>query len=73
MYLFRDYPVVCVRTMAKIAREAEACVWNERFFEDIMRSVCIKLIHTNFGLYCIVFRTDSVMFADIFNIFGIKV
>jgi len=33
-----DYPVVCVRTMAKIAREAEACVWNERFFEDIMRS-----------------------------------
>jgi len=24
--------------MAKIAREAEACVWNERFFEDIMRS-----------------------------------
>jgi len=33
-----DYPAICVRTMAKISREAEACVWNERFFEDLMRS-----------------------------------
>jgi len=33
-----DYPAVCVRTMAKISREAEACMWNERFFEDLMRS-----------------------------------
>merc|ERR1719468_292904 len=33
-----DYPAVCVKTMAKISREAEACVWNERFFEDLMRA-----------------------------------
>jgi len=33
-----DYPAICVRTMAKISREAEACVWNERFFEDLMRA-----------------------------------
>jgi len=33
-----DYPAVCVRTMAKISREAEACLWNERVFEDLMRA-----------------------------------
>merc|ERR1719187_2260694 len=33
-----DFPVVCVKTMAKIAKEAESCTWNERIFEDIMRS-----------------------------------
>merc|ERR1711936_1277204 len=33
-----DFPVICVKTMAKIAKEAEACVWNERIFEDMMRT-----------------------------------
>jgi len=33
-----DFPAVCVRTMAKISREAEACIWNERAFEDLMRA-----------------------------------
>jgi len=33
-----DYPAICVKTMAKISKEAEACVWNERFFEDLMRA-----------------------------------
>merc|ERR1711953_464232 len=33
-----DYPVICVKTMAKISKEAEACVWNERMFEDMMRA-----------------------------------
>merc|ERR1712066_935244 len=33
-----DFPVICVKTMAKIAKEAEACIWNERIFEDMMRS-----------------------------------
>merc|ERR1711983_248979 len=33
-----DYPAVCVKTMAKIAKEAEACIWNERTFEDMMRA-----------------------------------
>merc|ERR1712142_443140 len=33
-----DFPAICVKTMAKISREAEACIWNERFFEDLMRS-----------------------------------
>ncbi|XP_023338197.1 pyruvate kinase isoform X3 [Eurytemora carolleeae] len=33
-----DFPSICVQTMAKIAREAEACLWNERFFEDLMRA-----------------------------------
>ena len=34
-----DYPVICVKTMAKISKEAEACIWNERMFEDMMRTV----------------------------------
>jgi len=33
-----DYPLVCVRTMACLAREAEAALWNQRFFEDLMRA-----------------------------------
>ena len=37
--VFSDFPAVCVRTMAKISREAEACIWNERAFEDLMRAV----------------------------------
>ena len=29
-----DYPVICVKTVAKISKEAEACtIWNERIFE----------------------------------------
>merc|ERR1712183_545548 len=33
-----DFPIICVKTMAKIAKEAEACMWNERIFEDMMRT-----------------------------------
>merc|ERR1719414_1806435 len=33
-----DYPVQCIKTMASLAREAEACLWNQRFFEDLMRA-----------------------------------
>jgi len=34
-----DYPQQCIKTMASLAREAEACMWNIRFFEELMRSV----------------------------------
>merc|ERR1711936_619101 len=33
-----DFPIQCIRTMASLSREAEACLWNSRFFEEIMRS-----------------------------------
>merc|ERR1719242_1117712 len=33
-----DFPLQCVKTMAKISKEAESCVWNERAFEDMMRA-----------------------------------
>merc|ERR1712079_624247 len=33
-----DYPVVCVKTMSSLTQEAEACLWNERFFEELMRA-----------------------------------
>merc|ERR1719431_308116 len=41
-----DYPAVCVKTMAKIATEAEACIWNERIFEDMMRTDATKVTDT---------------------------
>ena len=34
-----DYPLHCIRTMGAIAREAEACFNNEKFFEDILAAV----------------------------------
>merc|ERR1712051_557175 len=33
-----DYPIQCIKTMASLSREAEACLWNSRFFEELMRS-----------------------------------
>ena len=34
-----DYPVACIKTMSSLTQEAEACLWNERFFEELMRAV----------------------------------
>merc|ERR1711936_1051570 len=31
-----DYPVQCIKTMSSLTQEAEACLWNERFFEELM-------------------------------------
>merc|ERR1712213_174114 len=33
-----DYPLHCIQTMANLAREAESCLWNERFYDDLMRT-----------------------------------
>merc|ERR1712156_225858 len=33
-----DFPIQCIRTMAALSQEAEACLWNSRFFEELMRS-----------------------------------
>merc|ERR1711934_599702 len=33
-----DYPIACIRTMSSLSREAEAALWNQRFFEDLMRA-----------------------------------
>ena len=38
-----DYPIQCIKTMASLAREAEACLWNERLFEDLMKAEQINL------------------------------
>merc|ERR1712088_253667 len=32
-----EYPVEAVDTMSNLAQEAEACMWNERFFEELMK------------------------------------
>lgn len=34
-----DYPIQCIKTMASLAREAEACLWNQRLYEDLMKAV----------------------------------
>jgi len=33
-----DYPIQCIKTMSNLAQEAEACLWNERFFEELMKA-----------------------------------
>merc|ERR1712150_117745 len=33
-----DFPVQCIRTMSSLSREPEAALWNQRFFEDLMRA-----------------------------------
>lgn len=33
-----DYPLHCIQTMANLSREAEACLWNEKFFDDLLKS-----------------------------------
>merc|ERR1712241_884190 len=33
-----DYPLQCIQTMANLSREAESCLWNERFFDDLLNS-----------------------------------
>ena len=52
-----DYPIQCIRTMSSLCREAEAALWNQRFFEDLMRAV--SLIKT--------FRFDLVIFSLILS------
>jgi len=32
-----DYPLMCIKTMGSIAREAESCLWNEKFFEECLK------------------------------------
>lgn len=38
-----DFPLQCIRTMASLSREAEAALWNQRFFEDLMRADSNKI------------------------------
>ncbi len=33
-----DYPLACINTMGSLIVEAEACMWNERLFEELMKS-----------------------------------
>merc|ERR1711890_171998 len=42
-----DFPVICVKTMANISKEAESCAWNERMFEDMMRTEAMNLSECN--------------------------
>merc|ERR1712153_272011 len=30
-----DYPLHCIQTMGNLSREAEACLWNEQYFDDL--------------------------------------
>ena len=36
-----DYPVQCIKTMSALTQEAEACLWNERFFEEQLKQVSL--------------------------------
>lgn len=39
-----DYPVVCVRTMANICKEAEAVLWHQQLFRDLTGQVSTILM-----------------------------
>lgn len=34
-----DYPLECVRTMANICKEAEAALWHQQLFADLVSNV----------------------------------
>ena len=62
-----------MRTMANISKEAEACLWNERFFEDISRSqiLCGKtldVVERNGAIYGdIRKKLDELAGLDVFG------
>jgi len=42
-----DYPLVCVRTMANIAREAEAAIWHKQHFTELSSLVTLPTDSTH--------------------------
>ena len=52
-----DYPLNCIQTQSSLAREAEACMWNEKFFED--------LIITNRLNKCVLDTTESTAISAV--------
>nr|XP_045614197.1 pyruvate kinase PKM-like [Procambarus clarkii] len=42
-----DYPLVCVRTMANIAREAEAALWHKQLFIELSQQVSLPTDSTH--------------------------
>merc|ERR1711994_324043 len=59
-----DFPVICVKTMAKIAKEAEACIWNERIFEDMMRTEAKETVCKSGGFDCTSTAAISAVLAS---------
>lgn len=42
-----DYPLECVRTMANIAKEAEAALWHKQLFSDLAEQVVVPADSTH--------------------------
>ncbi|XP_018006716.2 pyruvate kinase isoform X1 [Hyalella azteca] len=42
-----DYPMVCVRTMANITREAEAAIWHKQLFTELTQLVTLPTDSTH--------------------------
>ncbi|XP_066960087.1 pyruvate kinase-like isoform X4 [Macrobrachium rosenbergii] len=42
-----DYPLVCVRTMANIAREAESALWHKQLFTELSQTVPMPIDSTH--------------------------
>ncbi|KAK7077970.1 hypothetical protein SK128_011926 [Halocaridina rubra] len=42
-----DYPLVCVRTMANIAREAESALWHKQLFNELSQTVPMPIDSTH--------------------------
>lgn len=48
-----DYPLVCVRTMANIAREAEAALWHKQLFIELSQQVS-GMVATSKVILCVI-------------------
>lgn len=46
------YPLVCVRTMANIAREAEAAIWHKQLFTELSQQVISKISKSMTRMVC---------------------
>merc|ERR1712179_471888 len=42
-----DFPIQCIRTMASLSREAEACMWHKQLFADLAGQVVVPADSTH--------------------------
>ena len=59
--------------MTSLAREAESCMWSERFFEDILRAYAISddkmdVTHTTYVRFEVIVVIDIVVLT-VYNFF----
>ena len=67
-----DYPVQCIKTMSSLTQEAEACLWNERFFEEQLKQVSWTrsvwgTVNYSLDICSETFRKQAALFCNIYG------